>query len=364
MWSTLTARAKAYYLSIMFTAGGLGYGIFDHTMNSTWGMLTPAGAAVYVIGTPMVGASIGIYAHYSSKWWADERRIRNTAASYKRVRHHLDAPIMRDQYGYLTELDWATVADLEHGQGLTHSSDSQPYCDLSECWKEDQQPDYVVENGFLAIASFPELPGQAPTPSLKKDETGRRLESSIETLNERRAKWGNQSVPVRNDLRNELEARRARGAGYIPASITAEEARNRGYDDRFIQSGSRHTPMLDKLRNMPEEPSRSEEAQHREYERLMKRIEASFKKDGVMVLPHGHHITYRHGGELASIETPSGMIVHLNMDDYRPGQSTIRRRDGEAELFGQALQAMQGYTGLEKKSRPSDSIAYESVKHH
>lgn len=221
-----------------------------------------------------------------------------------------------DQWGFRAELDWSFVATLEHDMGYPHTSESKSHCKRAECWEEVQSPEYQILNGFLTIASFPELPVEKGTfdpspPALEFTEKG--------------------------TLKNELAARKARANGYIPASITAEEAGVRGFE-----SGSR---TINELRAMPTEPS--DRWHHAEYTKLESLISEQLQNGKTMALPAGYTITYRRGGDLAHVESPTGLSVWIDIPSYRDATAADRRRD---ELFKSALDSLKNYAeGSEKE---------------
>lgn len=253
MWKDATGSTKGYLVAQLFLLVGLTGGAINHTINGTWDMLTLSGGAIYILGSGMV-SSTGVILF--SKWALsrEERRSRRVAEiSWKRAQHHLGAdPVTVDKHGYRTELDWQFVAILEDELGYTHTDEA--YCRGNACWVENQHPEYAMENGFLAIASFPKLPEwKGSEDSLNFDDNGMLIQPDPDIIEDKKQS---------NRLKNELQARRARGTGYIPASITANEARQMGYreteikemsdEDKWRQSAAKVDETLEQLRSIPE----------------------------------------------------------------------------------------------------------------
>lgn len=288
----------------------------------------------------------------------------------------------KDKYGFWAELEWVIVAGFEHELGFTHTSESEPHCGRKECWSEDQRPTYELVNGFLSITSFPELPEEVK----ELDAFGRRLKNvfdqplsaaaPIEQLNarlrEKEAHFGTQGMQW--GLKHELNKRKelhAQGK-YVPPVMTPNEARALGFfgpdhdileakqKEHYRQEAAKRKKELE-LKFKGDDQWHSDE--YRELEAMLKKY---LSDDGTtMVLPAGYTVTWKRGGELAYIQSPTGLSVWVDPELYRVKPTltaTDRRRDElpdvspelthtkpgawkpEDVLFSAALKAMNDYS--------------------
>jgi hypothetical protein len=257
---------------------------------------------------------------------------------HKRNRPQLFNPwgdaLERDEYGYLVKLNWLSVMLLEHDMGYPHVDESKKFCDRPTCREEIEDPVYEVHNGFLAVKSWPELPEIKPT----HDEHGRLLptgsvwggvdgakgedgdavitpltqEENVDRLNRKIDEIMTVPGPTLKDKYQEIK----NSTGYFPGGMTINE-----------------------LRAMPEEPRAFE----REMDKLRRYIIEGFKTHDFIALPEGHQVSYRYGGEMAQIETPSGMTLLIHIEDMRKEAADARRRD-EDLLFKHALESFKAYS--------------------
>lgn len=232
------------------------------------------------------------------------------------VGHHLDAPDLAiDEHGYRLDMDWQFVAILEDELGYTHTDEAD--CRRGgECWAENQSPTYVVENGFLAIESFPQLP--EPSPLLKKDSSGRRVDSPRES----------------SRFHNELAALKARGYAAQSQTINELRAMPEHVEVAKLTEEENYKRILNKIDeqltmaiHIPPNNMGGVLQEHEELEWLESYVKERLQSGNTIVLPEGYHVTYRQGGELAQINSPTGMSLIVDVDAYRPRPSIDRRRD-------------------------------------
>lgn len=354
-------------------------GAAHKTMDGTWQQLSAAGIFSYLISVGIIFmVSMGVVSHRLATR-ADRRAQRVTKQAWDRVQAHLDNdPLRIDKYGFRANMEWGWVAELEHELGYTHLKDHT--CTASSCWQSDQSPEYVMENGFLAIKSFPELPTLLRPSTHKKhsvfesdDERLRRtnqkllhgaLLASDYTTPTKEMKWG---------LKAELQARKDMEGRYIPASITAEEARDRGYGEPSKLASIMAEPYkkgeTKNLREIAAElPCENDEDvpdlvlkykndnyHRREFFELEQRIKQQLALGmTTFVLPKGYKIAYRNGGDVLSVESSTGMGAQFDLPSYRQETDSDWRRDetireGNERVFKEAMDDLARYND----ARPS-----------
>lgn len=265
----------------------------------------------------------------------------------RRDHHAITTPKERkkDQHGFWAELEWVIVAGFEHELGFPHTSESKPHCHRKECWKETQQPTYEWANGFLSIASFPSLSEE----EAEFDAFGRRLKSTFGQPLSAAAPIGELNARVKHlearwVLKHELAKRKAMAGQYIPASITTNEARELGYSAPTMaleslqaqkelneRQSQWYKNAAEKRKNDLVLTFRGDDNLHsKEFESLEAMLKEKLAHGDTMVLPAGYTTTWKNGGELVHIQSPTGMSVWVDIDAYRVKPTltaTDRRRD-------------------------------------
>lgn len=217
-----------------------------------------------------------------------------------------------DQWGYRVDLDWKHVAGREHELGFVHMGESKKHCGLITCWQETESPKYEMVNGFLTIASYPELPappkiqtiqgGTFTTGSVNATQIHIGPISAASSATDLVARVKEKKQEERK-LRDDLAARKSVGENYFRDGMTANEARERhGY-----QAPSRALASL-----------QADDKWHsQEFEKLEDMIKERLSQGKTMVLPAGYEMTWKRGGELAHIESPTGLSVWIDVEAYR-----------------------------------------------
>jgi hypothetical protein len=338
-------RKNNMYLFVMtFVVLSAVMGAVQRTFEGAWHLLTPVGYATY------------FFSFLTFVCLMSTRMLTRPLVT-KKTSSIISEP-KKDAYGFWDTLSWGIVAELEHELGYVHSEQSAKACRSNSHWVADQQPVYLMENGFLTIESFPELPEslRPSTHRLAKDADGR----PVANLRELAKITPTENLNAVRERTNQvlLDSLLAGGGwldvqaekdGVDPDEVLFEDA------IKAFDSYINLEPDMDIV-----EPSYKTKMskQSADFHRVLDSIMESFQNPNQqpMVLPKGYTITYRQGGEIMQINAPNGTdcVVLDNNHPMYNGIMTPNEARARGYSRGQPVSEMEFTTSLDGVGRGLD----------